>query len=290
MTHAPYVSTLIAPRDSEKLDQGLIDHACDALGASAHNWLCATEACDIFHSKEDARAALNQLLALEEIDHITQPVETRRKQLLISDMDSTMIEQECIDELAAYLGIKDKVSDITERAMNGELDFAEALRARVGLLKGLPQQALQVVYDEQIKLMAGARELVQTMRANGANCLLVSGGFTFFTQRVGDALGFHAHFANELAFENEELTGAVTEPILGAQAKLDTLNAQAVAPEHVLAVGDGANDLPMLLAAGLGVAYHAKPVVQAEAKANINYCDLSALLYAQGFSRADWVK
>ena len=290
MTHGAYVSTLIAPRDSEKLSQGLIDHAADALGATSHNWLCNAEACDLFHDTAEARSALNQLLALEEIDHITQPVAGRKKQLLISDMDSTMIEQECIDELAAHLGIKDQVAIITERAMNGELDFADALRERVGLLKGLPELALKIVFDERIKLMSGARELVQTMRAHGAHCILVSGGFTFFTERVGDVLGFHAHYANQLAFKDGELTGEVVEPILGAQAKLDTLNAQNMAAKDVLAVGDGANDLPMLMAAGLGVAYHAKPVVQAETKASITHGDLSALLYAQGYARTEWKK
>lgn len=290
MTHGAYVSTLIAPHDSEKLSQGLIDHAADALGATGHNWLCKSEACDLFHDTADARSALNQLLALEEIDHITQPVEGRKKQLLISDMDSTMIEQECIDELAAHLGIKGQVATITERAMNGELDFADALRERVGLLKGLPELALKVVFDERIRLMSGARELVQTMRAHGAHCILVSGGFTFFTERVGEALGFHAHYANQLAFKDGELTGEVVEPILGAQAKLDTLNAQNVEAKDTLAVGDGANDLPMLMAAGLGVAYHAKPVVQAEAKASITHGDLSALLYAQGYARTEWKK
>ncbi len=287
MAHAPYVSTLIAPRDSEKLSPSLLNHVSEALGAESHQWLAMGEACDVFHGHPEARAALDQLLAMEEIDHVTQPVANRRKKLLISDMDSTMIEQECIDELADFLGIKDQVAGITERAMNGELDFADALRERVGLLKGLPEQALHSVYERQIILMDGARALVQTMRANGAHCVLVSGGFTFFTGRVSEALGFHEDYANQLELADGLLTGNVIDPILGADAKLEQLNRQCAAlgitAEDVLAVGDGANDLPMLLAAGMGIAYHAKPVVQAQASASIRHCDLSALLYIQGY-------
>lgn len=290
--HTKYVSTLIAPRDSEKLDQGLIDHACEVLSAKNHAWLCQNEACDIFHERSDAAAALGQLLAVQPLDHITQETAGRKKKLLISDMDSTLIEQECIDEMADHLGIKDKVSAITERAMNGELDFADALRERVGLLKGLAEPALQSVYDARISYMPGGRELTQTMRANGAQCVVVSGGFTFFTHHVAETLGFHAHFANDLEIVDGKLTGKVREPILGADAKLQTLHAQCRAlgcnAADALAVGDGANDLPMLMAAGLGVAYRAKPVVQAEAHASLNHTDLSALLYAQGYMRSEW--
>lgn len=223
----------------------------------------------------------------KQIDWIVQPIETRRKKLLITDMDSTMITGECIDELADFVGKKAEVAAITERAMNGELDFAEALTERVALLRGLPEAVLQQCYDERVKMMPGGRELVARMRAEGAQCVLVSGGFTFFTQRVAAELGFHEHYANVLEVQDGKLTGRVVPPILGKEAKLAVLQRKVaelgITPEDVLAVGDGANDLPMLLAAGLGVAYHAKPVVQAQAKHRINHCDLSALLYAQGY-------
>lgn len=232
---------------------------------------------------------LAQALKGKAIDYIIQPVETKQtrcKKLLISDMDSTMITVECIDELADFVGKKAEVAAITERAMNGELDFEAALTERVALLKGLPESVLQTCYDERVRMMPGARSLVQGMREKGARCVLVSGGFTFFTSRVAEALGFHEHYANELEIENGVLTGRVVPPILGSQAKLATLQAKVkelgITPEDVLAVGDGANDLPMLLAAGLGVAYHAKPSVQAQAQHHVNHGDLSVLAWAEG--------
>ena len=219
-------------------------------------------------------------------DTIVQPYPTSPKKLLICDMDSTMITCECIDELADFVGKKSEVATITERAMNGELDFAAALTERVLLLKGLPESTLQHCYDERVKMTSGAKELVQTMRRNGIHCVLVSGGFTFFTARVATELGFHEHYANMLEIENGALTGRVILPILGKEAKLSQLETQCkklgIGEDEVLAIGDGANDLPMLLAAGLGVAYHAKPVVRAQAKAQINHCDLSALVFLQG--------
>jgi phosphoserine phosphatase len=223
------------------------------------------------------------------VDVVLQPEIGREKTVLISDMDSTMIEQECIDELAARVGKKDYVAAITERAMCGELDFAEALRARVALLAGLSNTDLERTFQEAITLSPGAHTLVRTMAARGATCVLVSGGFTFFTARVAAALGFHQHEANELLFEHGHLTGKVREPILGADAKHESLLRHAPNPAHALAIGDGANDLPMLLAAGLGVAYRAKPKVREAVQAQLNFCDLTALLYAQAIPKKAWV-
>ena len=202
-----------------------------------------------------------------------------------------MITVECIDELADFVGKKIEVAAITERAMNGELNFESALTERVGLLKGLPVAVLQQCYDERVKLMPGAKALLSFMCGFGAHAILVSGGFTFFTSRVRDALGFHEDYSNQLEMENGMLTGRVILPILGKKAKLATLNDACkrlgISASEVLAVGDGANDLPMLKAAGLGVAYHAKPVVRAEAKARINHGDLSALIYIQDYKQQD---
>lgn len=213
----------------------------------------------------------------------------RRKSLLIADMDSTIIQQECIDEIADFAGVGSRVSAITERAMRGEIDFEGALRERVGLLKGLTRGDLQRALDERIKLMPGAAELVATMSANGAYCALVSGGFTFFTNEIARRVGFDENQANTLLFDGDELTGEVGEPILGREAKLaalvETLSAHNLETADAIAVGDGANDLAMIAHAGLGVAYRAKPVVGAQADAAIVYSDLTALLYLQGYSR-----
>jgi len=263
-----------------------------SVGASQWQWLGEGIAADLFLRSPLLDSALATRLATARIDHILQPVAVREKQLLISDMDSTMIDQECIDELAGYVGLKDRVAAITERAMNGELDFKTALRERVALLKDLPQAALSEVFTKHITFTAGARTLVQTMRQRGAYCLLVSGGFRFFTGRVADALGFHADEANLLEMENGKLTGRIIEPILDKESKRSSLH--RVAQEKnlplstSLALGDGANDLPMLLDAGLGIAYHAKPVVQQQAHHAINYNDLTAALYAQGIAKNEW--
>jgi phosphoserine phosphatase len=215
------------------------------------------------------------------------PAEGRRKKLLVADMDSTIINCECLDELADMAGLKDKVSAITERAMRGEIEFAGALRERVGLLKGLPLEALDRVWRERVRLNPGAKELVATMKAQGAYTLLVSGGFTFFTARVAEAAGFDEHQSNVLIDDGKVLTGEVREPILGREAKLAALESAVaklgIAHDDVLAVGDGANDLAMIQRAGLGVAYHAKPVVAAAAGASIAHNDLRALLYLQGY-------
>ena len=224
------------------------------------------------------------------IDWAVQPAEGRRKRLLIADMDSTIINVECLDELADFAGLKPHIAAITERAMRGELEFETALRERVALLRGLPVGALQQAYDERVRLNPGARTLVRTMAAHGARCVLVSGGFGFFTSRVARAAGFAADRANTLLEADGKLTGEVAEPILGREAKLKALLGEAeglgLALRDTLAVGDGANDLSMIEVAGLGVAYRAKPIVAAQADAKVDHADLTALLYFQGY-RAD---
>lgn len=259
-------------------------------------WLEPDLAADIFLPRApDAaqRRALADCLAGTPFDFILQPAEGREKRLLISDMDSTMIEQECIDELAGFVGLKAHVAAITERAMNGELDFKAALRERVALLKDLPESALQQAYEAHITLMPGARTLVQTMKARGAYCLLVSGGFRFFTGRVAAAIGFDAEEANQLEIAQGKLTGRVIEPILDKASKRESLHRAAAARglplSATLALGDGANDLPMLLDAGLGIAFHAKPAVREAAHHSVTHHDLTAALYAQGIAKKDWV-
>lgn len=224
----------------------------------------------------------------QKVDVNVVPAADRRKKLLIADMDSTIIACECLDELADMAGLKAKVSAITEKAMRGELDFAAALRERVAMLKGLPLTALERVYRERIRLNPGARTLVATMRKHGAHTLLVSGGFSFFTSRVAKDAGFEADQANILLDDGNALTGEVREPILGREAKLAALEKAArllnLKAADTLAVGDGANDLGMIERAGLGVAYHAKPIVAAAAGARVTHGDLSALVYLQGYS------
>lgn len=240
-----------------------------------------------------ARGAIGGLLAGLPLDYCLQPVEGRRKRLLIADMDSTIINVECIDELADFAGVKAQVSEITERAMRGELDFEGALRERVGMLKGLPLSDLQRAYDERVRLNPGARTLVRTMTGHGAKAFLVSGGFSFFTSRVAEAAGFDANRANTLNADGDVLAGTVGTPILGREAKLAALEEEAaklgVPLSATLAVGDGANDLAMIGASGLGVAYRAKPIVAAQAHAKVDYADLTALLYFQGYTQAEFV-
>ncbi len=227
------------------------------------------------------------------LDVIVQPVANREKKLIVADMDSTMITVECIDELADYAGIKEQIAAVTEAAMRGELDFAAALDARVALLKGLGADAIDRCLAERVRLMPGARTLVQTMKARGATAILVSGGFTRFAQPVGAQIGFDRVIANELLIEGDALTGAVGKPIVDSSTKETTLlGAMAelgLDASETMAVGDGANDLAMIRKAGLGVAYHAKPIVAAAAGARIDHGDLTALLYAQGIAHADWV-
>ena len=261
--------------------------ASDLVGPNAAD--LAVEAWTLAGAREATLTALEG----RAVDVCVQPPEDRRKRLLIADMDSTIIGCECLDELADYAGKKAEIAEITERAMRGELEFEGALRERVGMLKGLSAESLQRCYDERVRLNPGARTLVRTMAANQARCVLVSGGFSFFTSRVAQAAGFAADRANTLGEDAGLLTGEVGEPILGREAKLAALREEAAALgaplELTLALGDGANDLAMIEAAGLGVAYRAKPVVAAKADARIDHADLTALLYFQGYRFEDFV-
>ncbi len=227
------------------------------------------------------------------LDWIVQPTENREKKMLISDMDSTMITVECIDELADYAGIKEEIAAVTEAAMRGELDFEEALRGRVALLRGLNSDTIITCLDERVTMSKGAKTLVQTMASRGAKCILVSGGFTQFARNVAQTLGFHEYYANELKIDNGILSGEIDGEIVDAQTKQNILNT-IIAQNNwqkpqTLAVGDGANDIPMIEAAGLGVAYKAKPAAQKAADMKIVHGDLTALLYAQGIKCSDWV-
>ncbi len=255
-----------------------------------------TGALDLAVEADDERAvrqAAEAALAGRPVDVCVQLWNGRKKRLLVADMDSTIINVECLDELADFAGLKAKISAITERAMRGELAFEPALRERVALLKGLSVDALQRTYDERVRLNPGARTLVRTMTATGARCVLVSGGFTFFTSRVAEQAGFQAERANTLIEADGELAGRVGEPILGREAKLAALREEAASLgaslSETLAVGDGANDLGMIEAAGLGVAYRAKSIVAAQADAKVEHADLTALLYFQGYREAEFV-
>jgi phosphoserine phosphatase len=235
------------------------------------------------------RACAARGLERQAADHCVQPAEGRRKRLLVADMDSTIIGVECLDELADFAGLRDEIAAITARAMAGEIAFEGALTQRVALLAGLELTVLGRAYDERVRLNPGAATLVRTMNAHGARCVLVSGGFDFFTGRVAAQAGFAAHRANRLLHDGARLTGQIAEPILGREAKLAALSEEAAALniglEDTLAVGDGANDLAMIEAAGLGVAYRAKPVVAQRADARVDYADLTALLYFQGYGQ-----
>ncbi len=240
------------------------------------------------------RQAVSEALTGLPVDFAVQPAEGRRKRLFIADMDSTIIGCECLDELADFAGVKAQVAAITERAMAGEIGFEGALKERVAMLKGLHQDALQKCYDERVRLNPGAWTLVQTLRAKGVRCVLVSGGFGFFTQRVAEACGFQADRANQFVMDGPLLQGEVFFPILGREAKLAALREEAAgvgaAPASAIAIGDGANDLAMIEEAGLGVAYRAKPVVAAQADARIDHADLTAVLYFQGYRFEDFAK
>ena len=290
-----YTAVLVGNRTSAGLAASLASTAAAAASGRDLRWLADGLAAEFDLDAGDhagPEAAIRAALADAPVDVAVLPAEGRRKRLLIADMDSTIIGCECIDELADFAGVKDEVAAITERAMRGELDFPEALRHRVSLLKGLPLGALQRAYDERVRLNPGARTVVQTMRADGAVTALISGGFTFFTALVAAAAGFAFNRANTLREADGALTGLVDEPILGREAKLAALTdlaaQNAIAPAATLAVGDGANDLAMIGAAGLGVAYRAKPVVAAAARARIDHADLTALLYFQGYREAEF--
>lgn len=260
--------------------------------AAAHfdsepTWLSPNKAAEIeVHEKPDL-ITLRKKFAGEKIDVFVTPAKNRRKKLLLADMDSTIVGEETLDELAGHAGIKDQVAEITARAMAGELDFHAAIRERVGLLKGLSAEMLDQTLAHTT-INPGAKTFVQTMKAHGAHCVLVSGGFTFFTGAIAEAVGFHHHHGNILGIENDALTGEVIDPILDKDSKLDFLKRYAgelsITLEDTLTIGDGANDLPMLEAAGLGIGYKAKPLVIEALDNQIIHGDLSAALYAQGFS------
>jgi phosphoserine phosphatase len=293
------VATLICNPANPALDSTIVDGARAVLPSpGAAHWLFDEVAVDIpFTGSDDIGAIVSRLRQARgdfPIDIVVQPQANRRKKLFLADMDSTMIGQECIDELADFAGLKAHVAGITERAMRGEIEFEPALRERVALLKGLPVSVVDEVLAKRIAPTPGGRELVMTMRANGAYTCLISGGFTLFTSVVAEMIGFQENRANELKVENGKLTGEVTEPILGRAAKLATLfelrEAFDLDEIDTLVVGDGANDLGMIGEAGLGVAFHAKPAVAAAAAARIDYGDLTALLYAQGYRREEFVE
>ncbi|MCM2401907.1 phosphoserine phosphatase SerB [Rhizobium sp. S153] len=291
------VATLIANPSNPVLVPDIAEKAAEAVKASGLYWLADGIACDIALKdgtvSAEAETALRAAIEGLPVDLAIQDADTRRKKFLIADMDSTMIGQECIDELAAEVGLKEKVSAITARAMNGEIAFEPALRERVALLKGLPVTVVDEVIARRITLTPGGPELIATMKAKGHYTALVSGGFTVFTSRIAETLGFHENRANILIEENGALAGVVEEPILGKQAKVDALlditDKLGIDPADVIAVGDGANDLGMLELAGSGVALHAKPAVAAQAKIRIDHGDLTALLYLQGYRKSDFV-
>jgi phosphoserine phosphatase len=271
---------------SRAVVEALRDH-----GAGAPHWLSEGDACEVeaFPRWPEFRLELRG----KPIDAAVVSIHNRRKRLLIADMDSTMIHQECIDELGVVAGVGDRIKHITVRAMRGELDFEGALKERVALLKGLDVSVIDTLLRERITYMEGGKTLLATMKMNGAHTALVSGGFTAFTGPVAAHLGFHENRANTLLVEGEKLTGQVSLPILGQQAKLDSLKQIAatlgISPADAIAVGDGANDLAMLSEAGLGVALHAKPHVQESSLIRINHGDLTSLLYLQGYRKDQFV-
>jgi phosphoserine phosphatase len=287
-----HVVTLVANRAASSLTPALIRSVHDAVGGGETAILSPGEAADIILDAAPDMGAVRTALARVAVDALTTAVDGRRKRLLIADMDSTIVAGETLDELADFAGIKDRIAAITARAMNGELDFKAALRERVAMLRGLPVNALEHTW-QRIRLTPGARELVTTMRAHGALTVLVSGGFSFFTSRVAALCGFDQHHSNTLVDDGTVLTGCVAEPILDRDTKLNTLTGLAAALglplSATLAVGDGANDLDMLQTAGLGVAFRAKPIVAAAARARIDHANLRALLYVQGYREEDFV-
>lgn len=288
-----YVVSLLTNPETPVLERVTVESLRNAWGGGEARWLDPGVAAEFdLEAMPQNRWEVWEGLQALRIDMVVQKAEGRKKRLLIADMDSTMIRQECIDELADEAGVGARVADITARAMNGELDFEGALRERVGLLKGLAEAVIGTVLRDRITLMPGGPVLLATMKAQGAYAALVSGGFTAFTSAVAAKLGFDENRANTLHIAEGRLTGTVAEPILGKEAKLQALNEitarLGITAAEALAVGDGANDLPMLLAAGTGVALHAKPTVQAQCEVRVNHGDLTALLYLQGYSRNDF--
>ncbi len=293
------VLTLVAPRPGGLTADIVAEagHALNGLGADigVAIWLAPQQAADIPFAGTDRRTAemaVNGVLDRHPLDVLASRQAGRRKRLLLADMDATIVTSETLDELAAHAGLKDSIAAITQKAMNGELDFDAAVKERVAMLAGLPETMLEKTYGDTV-LTAGAATMVRTMRAAGAHCVLVSGGFKYFTSRIAEDCGFHENHANQLEIVDGRLSGKVIEPIFGKEAKLHTL--QRLSGElgldrlQTLAVGDGANDLPMIEAAGLGVAFHGKPVVAAAAPARVEHGDLTTLLYYQGFRRDEFV-
>ena len=295
MTFSDRVVTLIANPANPCLSPEVANKVQQALNSSGHYFLSDGVACDIPvpETTSDIHQKVRTILTDLPMDWVVQHADERRKKVLLADMDSTMIQQECIDELAAEAGVGEQVAKITARAMRGELEFEPALRERVGLLKGQRASIIDHVLNNNITLMPGGRELVATMKANGAYCALVSGGFTQFTSAIAAKLGFDENRANTFEFSDNTFTGSVIPPILGRDAKVEALNdianKQKVKKSDFLAVGDGANDLGMLQLAGSGVALHAKPIVAEQARFRIDHGDLTALLYIQGYRKTDFV-
>jgi phosphoserine phosphatase len=293
-----YVLTLIGNAQSAPLEPFHIERVLQCLELVAEtDWLAEREACDLFiNSRLSAEAITKKtrdVLVGLSIDAVCTRVEGRRKKLLISDMDSTVIDQECINELADAIGIGSQIREITAAVIQGDISFSEALRKRLAMMKGMENKVLENVYEQRISLKTGARTLVQTMRHHGAFCILVSGGFTYFTSRIAAKLGFHDHQGNELIFNHGKLTGEARDPILGSSAKLNTLmslcDEKGLSPSDVLAVGDGANDIKMIQAAGLGVSFHDTGSLREQSDAVIDFADLTALLYIQGFRKSEFV-
>jgi phosphoserine phosphatase len=269
-----------------QLHDDAVEKIAALIGHPPH-WLSAGTACEFDVADPLILASARAALGAAKADANTVPVQSRRKKLLLADMDSTIIACECLDELADFAGLKPQIATITERAMRGEIEFEAALRERVALLKGMPASALDRAYEERVTLNPGARALVATMAENGAQTVLISGGFSFFTSRVAKDAGFAENQANELLIVDGKLTGAVREPILGRAAKQEALHMMArqggLKLVDTLAIGDGANDLGMIADAGLGIAYHAKPIVAVAAGAILDHSDLEAALYLQGY-------
>lgn len=294
----PLVLTLIGDADTAPLKASHVRRVKEQLEANTKtNWLADNEACDI-HLMSTAQPSdlvkqARDALSVPTFDVTCTPKVNRRKRLLISDMDSTIIDQECINELGDAVGLGAQIRTITSAVINGDMSFSEALRARLAMMKDIDAGLLENIYQERISLKPGARTLVQTMRHHGAFCILVSGGFSFFTERIAARVGFQAHRGNELVVENGKLTGDVVEPILGQTAKRDTLmnlcRENNLTSADVLAVGDGANDIKMIRAAGLGVAFHGADAVNSIADACIHVGDLTALLYIQGYRKSEFV-
>jgi phosphoserine phosphatase len=294
MARPSHILSLIAAPGSQALDAALVAQVAALGGTTEGRWLAPGEAweAEVEAAASDLAGKASALVGPRPVDLNVLALrgDNRRKSLLVADMESTIIVQECLDELAEYAGVRPRIAEITERAMRGELDFEAALTERVGLLAGLDAAVLQDIYDTRVTLMPGAQVLIATLKAHGATCALVSGGFTFYTEKIASRLGFDVQQANRLDIAGGKIAGTVAAPILGREAKLQALQRLArergLSEADCIATGDGANDLAMIKAAGLGVAFRAKPIVAAEAAASLRHGDLTGLLYLQGY-RAD---